>query len=193
MRKREDVSGMELIDERKTFSLSSLNSLNNIDKTERLRLFIDRIRKKGVSVYEATSKQDVISQVEDLYPFAKKRFSNLKGTPYFNTISNDGIKLVNEKDSIDVLVLGCNMAVVEGAGFWLQDEILSMQSLPFHSKRLVLVVDRDELVLRMHDVIEKVENTENGVLIMEGAKSDNIYYSSFVKRYDNLKFSVFVI
>lgn len=50
-----------------------------------------------------------------------------------------------------------------------------MRSLSFYNKRLVLVVDRGDLVLIMVGVIEIVEGIKNGVFLMEGVKRDNIY------------------
>lgn len=172
-----------------------LEAENNVqeEKSKALSCFTEKIRGFGGRLYYATSNQDVISQVEELELDSERRYSNLKGTPYFNTVSHVDIKQYTQSDDLDVLIVKCKLSVVENGAVWLQDDGLSMRILPFLTKHLILVLDGMNLVSHMHEAYRRITKTENGIFISGSSKKENLYQSNLFANYNDVKFTIFVV
>jgi L-lactate dehydrogenase complex protein LldG len=155
--------------------------------------FTKKVEVVGGNVLEATSNQDIISQIQNLYPGTKVNYSNLQDTSEFNTFSLEDIKNPKELEDLDVLVLESDLAVAENGAVWLEDKKLPMRVLPFITKHLVLVLKKENIVSYMHEAYEKITQTEYGVFISGPSKTADIEQSLVIGAHGALSLSVFVL
>ena len=116
------------------------NSRNILDE------FILKVETAGGNVFEATSYNNVISKVTSMFPDGKVNFSTLENTESFNSVSFETINNPHELEDLDVLVLESNLGVAENGAIWLADDQIPMRVLPFITKHLVLVLNKDLLI-----------------------------------------------
>jgi len=161
-----------------------------LEKTGGLKLFKRQMKKMGAKVFPASSNQDVMSQVEELFPKAITRYSNLKGTPYFNTVSDKDINTLN---NVDVLVLNCENTKAGKTGVWIQDNLISFKEVVRKSHHLVLVVQKTELTQDLEKVVKRMTRFFQGSFFQEENRLTDISYSSMTKKYKNLKITTFVV
>ncbi|MDG1803855.1 hypothetical protein [Flavicella sp.] len=162
----------------------------DLEKSGGLKLFKRQMKKMGTKVFPATSNQDVMSQVEELFPQAITRYSNLRGTPYFNTVSEKDINALN---NVDVLVLNCDNVKAGKTGVWIQDSLVSFKEVLRKSRHLVLVVKKTDLTQDLEKVVKKMTRFFQGSFFQEENRLTDISYSSMTKKHKNLKITTFVV
>ena len=173
-------------------SLAKAKGVNFVDleKSGGLKLFKRQMKKMGTKVFPATSNQDVMSQVEELFPRAITRYSNLRGTPYFNTVSEKDINALN---NVDVLVLNCDNLKGGKSGVWIQDSLVSFKEVLRKSRHLVLVVKKTDLTQDLEKVVKIMTCFFQGSFFQEENRLTDISYSSITKKHKNLKITTFVV
>jgi L-lactate dehydrogenase complex protein LldG len=157
--------------------------------------FIKKVEIAGGNVFEATSTNDVISQVELMFPKTKVNFSNLESTEGFNSFSLEEIKNPHDLDDLDILILEGGFGVAENGAIWLSDNKMTMRVLPFITKHLVLVLKKENIVTFMHQAYQKLdaEETDFGVFISGPSKTADIEQSLVIGAHGALSLSVFLV
>ncbi|OIN58126.1 LutC/YkgG family protein [Arsenicibacter rosenii] len=124
---------------------------------------------------EAETLEDLIREV---YPDAERIASSvpLAGIPLV-TISDETDKATLE--AMDVAILKGEFAVAENAAIWVPEANMLNRALPFISQHLVLLVEKDKLVLNMHEAYEHIdtESLSYGVFIAGPSKTADIEQS----------------
>lgn len=156
--------------------------------------FKKKVEIVGGDVFTATSNEEVISQVKNLYPEAKISYSALENTDAFNTINLSELQKPHDLEDLDVLILHGVFGVAENGAIWLSDTEIPVRVLPFITKHLVLVVNKSEIVPYLHQGYEKLENTDNnfGVFISGPSKTADIEQSLIIGAHGALSLSVFI-
>lgn len=158
-----------------------------------LKEFTKKVEVVGGNVFSASSNQDIVGQVQSLYPDTKNNFSQLDGTPYFNTLNLEEIKNPKELEDLDVLIIESKLAVAENGSVWLEDINIPMRVLPFITKHLVLVVKKENIVPYMHQAFEIITKTDYGVFISGPSKTADIEQSLVIGAHGALSLSIFVL
>jgi len=157
--------------------------------------FIKKVETAGGNVFEATSSENVVSQVKTMFPNAEVNFSNLEGTQRFNSFSLEEIKNPHDLDDLDILILEGGFGVAENGAIWLSDNKMTMRVLPFITKHLVLVLKKDNIVPLMHQAYQKLdsEETDFGVFISGPSKTADIEQSLVIGAHGALSLSIFLV
>lgn len=163
------------------------------EKLDLIAEFTKKVEVVGGNVFSATSNQDVVSQVEKMYGATAMNYSDLEGTPYFNTLSLSEVEDPKQLEDLDILILKSEIAVAENGAVWLENENLPIRVLPFITKHLVLVLKKESLVGYMHQAYEKIEKTDYGVFISGPSKTADIEQSLVIGAHGALSLSVFLI
>ncbi|MWW25026.1 LutC/YkgG family protein [Algibacter lectus] len=133
----------------------------------------------GANVIDMVSN-DVVTQVENLFPDAKIKYSAIENTSAFNTIDLANIEKPQDLEDLDILILESELAVAENGSVWVTDKQLPMRVLPFITKHLVIVTSKDNIVSYMHQAYHKI-NAGNandfGVFIAGPSKTADIEQS----------------
>jgi L-lactate dehydrogenase complex protein LldG len=156
--------------------------------------FIKKVETAGGNVFEATSNENVVSQVKVMFPDSKVNFSTLKSTESFNTVSFDAIKRPHDLENLDILILEGSFGVAENGAIWLNDAQMPMRILPFIAKHLVLVLKKGNIVTFMHQAYRKLstEDTDFGVFISGPSKTADIEQSLVIGAHGALSLTVFL-
>jgi len=165
------------------------------DSRNVLNEFIKKVETAGGNVFEATSNENVVSQVKAIFPDAKVNFSTLKGSESFNTVNFESIKRPHDLRDLDILILESDLGVAENGAIWLKDSQIPMRVLPFIAKHLVLLLKKDTIVTFMHQAYQKLasEDTDFGVFISGPSKTADIEQSLVIGAHGALSVTVFFI
>ena len=156
--------------------------------------FIIKVETAGGNVFNATSDENVLSQVKSMFPDGKSNYSTLKETENFNTLSIEAIKRPHDLEDLDVLVLESSFGVAENGAIWVNDSQLPMRILPFITKHLVLVLKKEMIVTLMHQAYQKLDSadTDFGVFISGPSKTADIEQSLVIGAHGALSLTVFL-
>lgn len=133
----------------------------------------------GANVIEMASN-DVVTQVENLFPDAKIKYSAIENTSAFNTIDLAKIEKPQDLEDLDILILESELAVAENGSVWVTDKQLPMRVLPFITKHLVIVTSKENIVPYMHQAYHKINAghaNDFGVFIAGPSKTADIEQS----------------
>lgn len=159
-----------------------------------LEEFTKKVEIAGGNVFEATSNEHIISQVKSMFPEAKVNFSTLKGNQGFNSVTLESMKNPHELEDLDILILESNLGVAENGAIWLPDSQIKIRVLPFITKHLVLVLNKENIVPFLHQAYQKLasEKTDFGVFITGPSKTADIEQSLVIGAHGALSLSVFI-
>ena len=133
----------------------------------------------GANVIDIESN-NVVAQVENLFPDAKIKYSAIENTSAFNTIDLANIEKPQDLEDLDILILESDLAVAENGSVWVTDKQLPMRVLPFITKHLVIVTSKDNIVPYMHQAYHKInagDANDFGVFIAGPSKTADIEQS----------------
>ncbi|MCF8272580.1 MAG: LUD domain-containing protein [Flavobacteriaceae bacterium] len=128
------------------------------------------------------------------FPEAKVNFSTLKGNQGFNSVTLESMKNPHELEDLDILILESNLGVAENGAIWLPDSQIKIRVLPFITKHLVLVLNKENIVPFLHQAYQKLasEKTDFGVFISGPSKTADIEQSLVIGAHGALSLSVFI-
>lgn len=159
-----------------------------------LKEFIKKVEVVGGNVLEAISNEDVILQIQKIFPDTKVKFSNLKNTTSFNTISPETIQKPHDLEDLDVLVLESNLGVAENGAVWLSDKEIPVRVLPFITKHVVIVISKQNIVSHMHEAYDKLKDIDYayGLFLSGPSKTADIEQSLVIGAQGALSLTVFL-
>jgi L-lactate dehydrogenase complex protein LldG len=161
--------------------------INLLDK------FIKMIEEVGGKVLTSTSNKDLFSQINNLFPGFKIRYSILKDSASFNTIQLKNIKRPQELEGLDLLILEGLFGVSENGAIWISDNEVPIRVLPFITKHLILVLDKTKIVSNMHKAYELLSvPNDYGLFISGPSKTADIEQSLVIGAQGALSLTVFL-
>ncbi|QXP78621.1 MULTISPECIES: lactate utilization protein C [Winogradskyella] len=165
-----------------------------VDGRDLMKEFTTKVEVVGGNVVNALSKENIISQVISLFPDTKVNFSTLEGTQDFNTVSLEALNKPHELEDLDILILESNIGVAENGAIWLSDNQIPIRVLPFITKHLVLVLNKENIVSFMHQAYQKIASSETdfGVFISGPSKTADIEQSLVIGAQGALSLTVFI-
>ncbi|WP_178984303.1 LutC/YkgG family protein [Winogradskyella helgolandensis] len=165
-----------------------------VDGRDLIKEFKTKIEVVGGNVVDVVVKENVISQVSSLFPDTKANFSTLEGTQDFNTISLEALNKPHELEDLDILILESDIGVAENGALWLSDNQIPIRVLPFITKHLVLVLNKENIVPFLHQAYQKIASSETdfGVFISGPSKTADIEQSLVIGAQGALSLTVFI-
>ena len=165
------------------------------DGKDTLEEFIKKVEVVGGNVIEATSIDEVVNKITTLIPDTKVNFTTIPAIENFNTLSLDTLKTPHELEDLDILILQSEIGVAENGAVWLSDAQLPVRVLPFITKHLVVVIEKEKIVPFMHHAYQKVGNKSNdyGVFLAGPSKTADIEQSLVIGAHGALSLTIFVL
>ena len=68
----------------------------------------------------------------------------------------------HELEDLDLAILDGQFGVAENGSIWLEDSNLGLRALPFITEHLVIVLERENLVEKMHQGYDRIGNAQSG-------------------------------
>jgi len=200
IKKEQRMSSREHILSRAKANKPDLLELPNLDLNvftdgrDLIKEFKTKIEVVGGNVVDVVTKENVISQVSSLFPNTKVNFSTLEGTQDFNTVSLEALNKPHELEDLDIMILESNIGVAENGALWLSDNQIPIRVLPFITKHLVLVLNKENIVPFMHQAYQKLSSNEAdfGVFISGPSKTADIEQSLVIGAQGALSLTVFI-
>lgn len=157
--------------------------------------FTKKVEIAGGNVFEATSNEHIMVQVKAIFPDAKVNFSTLTGVKDFNSIPLEFLKNPHKLEDLDILILESTLGVAENGALWLADKQLPSRVLPFITKHLVLVLNKENIVPFLHQAYSKLatQQADFGVFISGPSKTADIEQSLVIGAHGALSMSVFLV
>ena len=195
MGSRTDILAKIKANKPEAITIPTINADLFMEDKNLLEEFTKKVEVVGGNVYEATSNEDIISQITKMIPESKVNFSTLEGTASFNTVSLEEIQKPHDLEDLDILVLQSNLGVAENGAIWLTNNEIPMRVLPFITKHLVLVIEKENIVPYLHQAYDalKAEQMDFGVFISGPSKTADIEQSLVIGAHGALSLSVFLV
>ena len=151
----------------------------NSENAELVAMFKEQLQFVGGTLMELKKRQSIEACIAKVYPAEKKRWSNVEGVSSMN-INMDEITDSHELKDVDLVVLKGAFGVAENAAIWIPSNTLQYRVLPFITQHLVIVLDKSDIVLNMHQAYQKldIQSTNGfGVFISGPSKTADIEQS----------------
>lgn len=125
-----------------------------------LESFATVLRNIGGSCIEVDDYQAVQRYINDNFP-GQRIVSTLTE---LSAISEQGWENQDPHSyaDIDLAVISAHFGVAENAALWITEQLMHQRAVPFICQQLAVVLNRTEIVQTMHDVYEKIGNTDYG-------------------------------
>ncbi|MDP5105022.1 MAG: lactate utilization protein [Polaribacter sp.] len=159
-----------------------------------IKEFTKKVEVVGGNIVTANSNEDIIHQIEKIFPDSKVKFSNLENTQSFNTINLATLHKPHDLENLDLLVLESKLAVAENGSIWVSDNEIPVRVLPFIVQHLVLVLSAKDIVPYMHQAYDKLSNLDSdfGVFIAGPSKTADIEQSLVIGAHGALSLTIFL-
>lgn len=151
----------------------------NFENTDLVAVFKEQLQFVGGTMLELKKRQSLESCIEKIYPSEKNRWSNVEGVSSLN-ISMDEFTDSHDLKDVDLVVLKGAFGVAGNAAIWIPSNTLQFRVLPFITQHLVIVLDKSDLVLNMHQAYQRLDiQSANGfgVFISGPSKTADIEQS----------------
>ncbi len=133
-----------------------------------LETFKSNVKLVGGNIQELSQLSNIDSEVEKMYPNASEIISCIPE-------SNLGTVLISEKTSpheletVDLAIVKGEFGVAENGAVWISEEAVSTRVLPFISNDLVIILNKEDLCLHMHQAYKLIsERKRNFGLFISG-------------------------
>ena len=149
-------------------SLPEINLDSFSEEVNLLETFKSNVKLVGGNIQELSQLSNIDSEVEKMYPNASEIISCIPE-------SNLGTVLISEKTSpheletVDLAIVKGEFGVAENGAVWISEEAVSTRVLPFISNDLVIILNKEDLCLHMHQAYKLIsERKRNFGLFISG-------------------------
>lgn len=156
-------------------SLPEIN-VNAFEETvDLLETFKNNVASVGGNVKELDHIQDLDFEIKNRYPNAKRIFSQIPESVLGNVQVSEQTK-PQDLENLDLAILKGVFGVAENGAVWISDEQFSIRILPFITNDLVLVLQKKDLCLHMHQAYKMIANRTRtfGLFISGPSKTADI-------------------
>lgn len=137
--------------------------------------FINNLELVGGRAIQLASIENMDEEIKKLYPNASKIVSTIKESN-LGTISISKNTKPHSLEAIDLAIIKGELAVAENGAVWITENDFGIRVLPFITNDLILVVEKKDIYLHMHNVYEAISKEERtfGVFISGPSKTADI-------------------
>jgi L-lactate dehydrogenase complex protein LldG len=167
----------------------------NFKGGENLReLFVGNIIATGGKVIIAKDRNDVVSNIRDLFKNVSNIISLSKDSN-IATINPTEIFSAKELEKLELAILDAQFGIAENGAVWISDKNISHRLIPFITLHLVLILNGEDIVENMHEAYERLSSFEEGygVFISGPSKTADIEQSLVIGAQGPLSTTVFLI
>lgn len=151
-----------------------LSSQNKAGSQQELDMqFTKSVKKAGASVSEFTNSEEAAVYIEINFPNAINLLGGMLKEDYDKNVSND------ELEKTESVILEAQFGVAENGAVWVDETNFPNRLLPFITRQLVLVLDREKIVENMQEAYQNLDlqKTGFGLFISGPSKTADIEQS----------------
>jgi len=144
------------------------------NKIEKFQEVIQTVGGKGLG----SSKDELDSVIQKLYPEANLIASNVDGFTLGNYNSNDA-KNPHDLEKLDLAVVKGEFAVAENGAVWIKNMDNKHRVLYFIAQNIVIIVNKKDVLNNMHEAYQKInfDDAGYGVFVSGPSKTADIEQS----------------
>lgn len=144
----------------------------NIDVLETFKSNVELV---GGSIQELKKNEDLTTEIKKRYPKANKIVSNSQ-TSNIGTIPINKETKPNQLEDIDLAIIKGKFGIAENGAIWISERDFPIRVLPFITNDLVIVLEKENLCLHMHDAYNKIASRKRsfGLFISGPSKTADI-------------------
>jgi L-lactate dehydrogenase complex protein LldG len=122
--------------------------------------FANSLENNKAQVIRLSDNQDLGSVIQSEFKDARHYFSMVEGIT--STINKNELDRLELLDALDVVIISAEVAVADTGAMWISDKTIPSRVLPFITKELVILVERENLVGDMHEAYAMINPIESG-------------------------------
>lgn len=163
-------------------------------ETDNDTLFKNTLNKIGGKVYETNDLAEVKNILHKDFPDLNNTVSLVDGVD-ISTINLKNINLTSELNDLDLAVVNGNFGVAENGAVWVTEKDIVLRSIPFITKHLTIILNKNLLVQNMHEAYLRLQdfNEGYGVFIAGPSKTADIEQSLVIGAQGPLSLTLFLI
>ena len=133
-----------------------------------LETFKSNVKLVGGNIQELSQLSNIDSEVEKMYPNASEIISCIPESN-LGTVSISEKTSPHELETVDLAIVKGEFGVAENGAVWISEEAVSTRVLPFISNDLVIILNKEDLCLHMHQAYKLIsERKRNFGLFISG-------------------------
>ena len=163
-------------------------------ETDNYVVFKNTLNKIGGKVYEVRNISEAGNTLHKDFPDSKKIISLVDGID-INTVDLNNIISTSELDDLDLAIINGSFGVAENGAIWVTEKDIILRFVPFITKHLVIILNKNSLVENMHEAYLHLKDYEEGygVFIAGPSKTADIEQSIVIGAQGPLSLSLFLI
>lgn len=140
-----------------------------------IQTFKDNIQFVGGRAIQLEGLDTIDSKIKALYPKATKIVS-CTNQSNLGTISITDKTEPHGLESLDLAIIKCELGVAENGAVWIEENDFTIRVLPFITNDLVLIVNKEDIHLHLHDAYETISKRERtfGLFLSGPSKTADI-------------------
>jgi len=159
-----------------------------------LETFKKNVESVGGSIKELGQIQDLDFEIKNRYPNAKRIFSQISESVLGNVQISEQTK-PHDLENLDLAILKGEFGVAENGAIWISDAQFSIRILPFITNDLVLILQKKDLCLHMHDAYKIIANRTRtfGLFISGPSKTADIEQCLVIGAQGAMSLTIFLV
>ncbi|WP_298366030.1 LUD domain-containing protein [uncultured Lutibacter sp.] len=140
-----------------------------------LDTFKSNVELVGGTIQELKKNENLTTEINKRYPKAKKIVGNSQ-TSDIGTIPISKETEPHQLENIDLAIIKGEFGVAENGAIWISEQDFPIRVLPFITNDLVIVLEKENLCLHLHDAYKKIAGRERsfGLFISGPSKTADI-------------------
>lgn len=174
--------------------LPAINLSEFSTETDTYRLFKNTLYNIGGKVYEVKNISEVGNILKKDFPYTNNIISLVVGLD-ISTLNLKNITSTVELENLDLAVINGTFGVAENAAVWVAEKDIVIRSIPFITKHLIIILNKNSIVENMHEayLLLKDYSEGYGVFIAGPSKTADIEQSLVIGAQGPLSLTLFLI
>lgn len=164
------------------------------ENVDLLEVFKKNVASVGGNVKELNQIQDLDLEIKNRYPNTKRIFSQIPESDLGNVQISEQTK-PQDLENLDLAILKGVFGVAENGAVWISDEQFSIRILPFITNDLVLILQKKDLCLHMHQAYKIIANRTRtfGLFISGPSKTADIEQCLVIGAQGAISLTIFLV
>lgn len=128
----------------------------------------------NTTVIKLSEKENLVSVIQEQYPTVQHTVSLVPEVP--GTIDIKEIRQPNQLEHLNLAIIKGEIGVADNGALWISNRSTEIRVIPFITRYLVIVIDKSDLVQKMHQAYRKIDtsNLDYGIFISGPSKTADI-------------------
>ncbi len=165
------------------------------DDVNLLETFKEKVALVGGTIKELSPSSTLNSEIKKLYPNSKDIIDCVQEESSLRTITISKNTDPHELKAVDLVIIKGVFGVAENGAIWISEKQFPIRVLPFIANDLVIVLNKKDVCLHLHNAYEMIFNRERsfGLFISGPSKTADIEQCLVIGAQGALSLIVFLI